>query len=61
MAALSPTEPAQVVQAGDFDRAVLEELEEPFELGTICPSSRLTLIGHVVVLNQVRLGLGSRQ
>ena len=60
MAAVSPTEPAQVVQAGDFDRAVLEELEEPFELIDV-PLAEIDLDRSRRVLNQVRLGLGSRQ
>jgi ParB-like chromosome segregation protein Spo0J len=58
MAAVSPTEPAQVVQVGDFDRAVLEELEEPFQLIDV-PLAEIDLDRSRRVLNQVRLGLGA--
>jgi ParB-like chromosome segregation protein Spo0J len=57
MTALTPSA-AGVVQAGDFDRAVLDELEEPFELIDI-PLADIDIDRSRRVLNQVRLGLAA--
>jgi ParB-like chromosome segregation protein Spo0J len=54
----SLTTPSGAVQAGDFDRAVLEELEEPFELIDVSLAD-VDIDRSRRVLNQVRLGLGS--
>ena len=52
------TQPPPLLQAGDFDRAVLEELGEQFELVEL-PLEEIDIDRSRRVLNQVRLGLGS--
>lgn len=54
----STTEAPAVLQAGDFDRAVLEALREPFELIEV-PLSEVDIDRSRRVLNQVRFGLGA--
>jgi hypothetical protein len=48
----------QTITAGDFDRAVLEELGEPFEFVDL-PLDEIDLDESRRVLNQVRFGLGA--
>jgi uncharacterized ParB-like nuclease family protein len=47
-----------LVQAGDFDRAVLEELGEPYEITEI-PLSEIDIDRSRRLLNQVRFGLAA--
>jgi ParB-like nuclease domain len=56
MALDTAIKPDQLVQAGDFDRAVLEELGEPYELVEI-PLADIDIDRSRRVLNQVRFGL----
>jgi hypothetical protein len=56
MIATTPAVP--LVQAGDFDRAVLEELGEPFELREVS-LGEIDIDRSRRVLNQVRFGLGA--
>jgi hypothetical protein len=58
VATLSLSPHTGTVQAGDFDRAVLEELEEPFELIDVSLAD-VDIDRSRRVLNQVRLGLGA--
>lgn len=58
MSAVAPTSASPVTQAGDFDRAVLEELDEPFELVDV-RLDEIDIDRSRRVLNQVRLGLGA--
>jgi hypothetical protein len=55
MPATIDAEPRLFVEAGDFDRAVLEELEEPYELREIS-LDEIDVDKSQRVLNQVRLG-----
>jgi hypothetical protein len=56
ISSLQPT--TGTVQAGDFDRAVLDEMEEPFELVDVSLAD-VDIDRSRRVLNQVRLGLGA--
>src|SRR5579872_3435409 len=58
MALVTAAEVDQLVQAGDFDRAVLEELGEPYELVEI-PLDDIDIDRSRRVLNQVRFGLAA--
>jgi hypothetical protein len=58
MSAVAPASESPVIQAGDFDRAVLDELGEPFELVDV-PLDDVDFDRSQRVLNQVRLGLGA--